>query len=105
MDIGMLNLYNDSLVGDEAYWWNSDVFWAASARLLEAKRGIVQNPDDAYTWEDAALFSKEKVLNAYRSEFEQLRERKESWEPQDVDVNEIEGINMVDDCGGKDEFD
>ena len=67
-------LYNRFLSDDIGYWWNSDVFWTANARVAEAVLGITHDTDDAYTWEDPNLFSKERILNAFRSEFETLRE-------------------------------
>ena len=67
-------LYNDFLLDDIGYWWNTDVFWTANARVAEAFKGIRHDTDDAYTWEDKALFSKEKVLNASRDQFDALRE-------------------------------
>jgi len=53
------------LEGDE--WWedaeyliNNDVFWMSVGRCLEAVTGNWPDIDEAYTWEDPALFSEER---------------------------------------------
>ncbi len=71
------------LEGDE--WWedaeyliNNDVFWMSVGRCLEAVTGNWPDIDEAYTWEDPALFSEERVKEDYRSYIWNLEWRLES---------------------------
>lgn len=54
-------LYEEVWWKDGEYLFNNDVFWMSAGRALEAVTDNQPNPDDAYTWEDPALFSEENV--------------------------------------------
>ena len=51
----------DGVLEGPEYLFNSDVWWMAAGRIAEAVTGNEPDVDDAYTWEDAELFSKEAV--------------------------------------------
>jgi len=85
-------LYDDLISNDAKYWWNADVFWAASARVLEAIMGVEHNIDDAYTWEDFELFSKERILANIGDELRRLESERDTYAGNSIDMEEAYGL-------------
>ena len=74
-------LYNKTVLDDYRYLYNHDVFVLGVERVLSALRGEGSNIETAYTWEDAELFGKQKVLDGVRDTKENLlKEREERVE-------------------------
>ncbi len=73
-----VHLYNDNWVDDSEYLINNDVFWISAGRVLEAATDNQPILDDAYTWEDPALFSEERVKESCREYVNSLKEQIEA---------------------------
>lgn len=71
-------LYNDLWLDDSEYLINNDVFWMSAGRVLEAATDNQPLLDDAYTWEDPALFSEESVKESCQEYVESLKEQIEA---------------------------
>ncbi len=65
-------LYDGYFYNDYEYLYNHDTFVLSARRILDGLQGIGDNIDTAYTWEDDALFGREKALNACRDVRNQL---------------------------------
>lgn len=76
-------LYENVWWKDTQYLFNSDIFWMSVGRVLEAATDHQPNPDDAYTWEDPALFSEEIIKLNYRDEIVHLQELMEKGEAEE----------------------
>lgn len=76
-------LYDDIWWTDTQYLFNGDAFWMAAGRTLEAVTGNQSDLDDAYTWEDPALFSEEIIKLNYRDEIMHLQELMEKGEAEE----------------------
>jgi len=85
-------LYDDYIYNDVKYWWNADVLWLACARVIEAVRGVEHDIDDAYTWEDAELFSKDRVLENIGDELRRLEDERGNYSDKDIDMEQVYAI-------------
>lgn len=65
-------LYDTNLSNDYLYIYNKDVLADGWERVLDGIEGVKSNMDDAYTWEEDALFGTELALNSARDTREEL---------------------------------
>lgn len=65
-------LYDDHLYNDGQYIYNHDVLLVSIRRSLDGLKGVPDNIDSAYTWEDESLFGKEVTLRASEDTRKQL---------------------------------
>lgn len=70
-------LYTVNPMDDYLYLYNHDVFVKGIGLVQAAARGEQGNIETSYTWDDAELFGKERVLEASRLTKEKLVEEKE----------------------------
>lgn len=70
-------LYTKTLLDDYRYVYNRDVFVKGIRLALDALNKRGDNIETAYTWEEDALFGKEKALEASRLTKENLVQEKE----------------------------
>lgn len=80
-------LYNNVWWQDAEYLWNNDVFWMSAGRVAENITDHQPDLDDAYTWEDPALFGAERVKEDCRTYIDELTQKRQngSLEPYDID--------------------
>lgn len=65
-------LYDNSLLNDYQYLYNHDILVLSVQRSIAWMKGVEDNIDSAYTWEDPELFRKEIVLNVAKETREKL---------------------------------
>ena len=65
-------LYDDNPFTDVKYIFNKDVLSASAGRLVSCILGVPGNEEDAYTWDDPALFGKEQVKIDYELAMENV---------------------------------
>ncbi len=80
-------LYDRKLITDVSYLYNQDVFLAVMNRIIDKLSGRESNLDDAYTWEEEELFSREKTLKAERQSRASIEQSIQSGiEPDSLDI-------------------
>lgn len=65
--------HGDGVLDGPEYLLNNDVLWMAAGRVAEAVTGNTPDIDEAYTWEDPALFSADRVKMESKEVLDALR--------------------------------